>query len=182
MKLVSISASGFQIHLADLDLLKDRSKTQVFEFEVPIVAHLMWINANPNETFAIGWEFDSRLRPEANGSDVPEGAEEERRSIQRVALSYPILAELENGECLEFDLMDISASGMLMETDTAFDPKEECVLSFDTDLGEENYIPQVGRLVWQKKNRFSRNKYSCGIRFLDADEQVLGLHPSFSIC
>jgi len=69
---------------------------------------------------------------------------------------------------------NISASGMLMETDAAFDPSEECILSFDSYLGEDNYIPQVGRLVWHKKKRFSRKKYLCGIKFLEADEQVLG--------
>jgi hypothetical protein len=71
-------------------------------------------------------------------------------------------------------IRDISASGMRIETDVLFDPKEECILSFDSNLGEDNYIPQVGRLVWQKKNRLSRNKYFCGIKFVDAEEQVLG--------
>ncbi|HQP10074.1 MAG TPA: PilZ domain-containing protein [Candidatus Omnitrophota bacterium] len=71
-------------------------------------------------------------------------------------------------------IRDISASGMRIETDVLFDPHEECVLSFDSNLGEDNYIPQVGRLVWQRKNRLFKNKYSCGIKFVDADEQVLG--------
>lgn len=70
-------------------------------------------------------------------------------------------------------IRNISATGMLMETDVKFDPKEDCILSFDSDLGEKNYIPRVGRLVWNKKKRFSRDKYFCGIKFLDADEQVL---------
>jgi hypothetical protein len=70
-------------------------------------------------------------------------------------------------------IRNISASGMMMETDVVFDPKEECVLSFDSNLGDENYIPQVGRIVWHKKKRFSRNKYLCGVKFLDADEKVL---------
>ena len=70
-------------------------------------------------------------------------------------------------------IRNISATGMLMETDVVFDPKEDCILSFDSNLGEKNYIPRVGRLVWNKKKRFSRDKYFCGIKFLDADEQVL---------
>ncbi len=70
-------------------------------------------------------------------------------------------------------IRNISATGMLMETDVKFDPKEDCILSFDSDLGERNYIPRVGRLVWNRKKRFSHDKYFCGIKFLDADEQVL---------
>ena len=70
-------------------------------------------------------------------------------------------------------IRNISATGMLMETDVRFDPKEECILSFDSDLGEQNYIPRLGRLVWNRKKRFSRDKYFCGIKFLDAEEQVL---------
>ncbi|MCK5503848.1 MAG: PilZ domain-containing protein [Thermodesulfovibrionia bacterium] len=70
-------------------------------------------------------------------------------------------------------IRNISATGMLMETDVLFDPKEDCILSFDSILGEKNYIPRLGRLVWNKKKRFSRDKYSCGIKFLDADEKVL---------
>ncbi|MCK5012921.1 MAG: PilZ domain-containing protein [Candidatus Omnitrophica bacterium] len=70
-------------------------------------------------------------------------------------------------------IRNISATGMLMETDVKFDPKEDCILSFDSNLGEKNYVPRVGRLVWNKKKRFSRDKYFCGIKFLDANEQVL---------
>lgn len=70
-------------------------------------------------------------------------------------------------------IRNISASGMLIETDVVFDPKEECIFSFDSRLGADNYIPQVGRLVWHKQKRRSRNQYLCGIKFLEADEQVL---------
>jgi hypothetical protein len=86
-------------------------------------------------------------------------------------LSWRIKYKQRDGEAR---VRNISASGMQIETDVIFDPKEECILSFDSNLGEDNYIPQVGRLVWQRKNRFSRGKYSCGIKFLDADEHVLG--------
>ena len=70
-------------------------------------------------------------------------------------------------------IRNISTTGMRMETNALFDPQEECILTFETDLGDDNFIPQRGRLVWQKRNPFSRNSYSCGIRFLDADEQAL---------
>jgi len=68
---------------------------------------------------------------------------------------------------------NISTSGMLLETDTIFDPKEHRVLSFDSVVGENDFIPKTGRVVWQKKKNFSRNGSICGIQFVDTDETVL---------
>lgn len=70
-------------------------------------------------------------------------------------------------------IRNISAGGMLIETDRAFDLKDECIFSFDSDHGESTYIPQVGRLVWHKRKKLSGNKYLCGIKFVEADEKVL---------
>jgi len=70
-------------------------------------------------------------------------------------------------------LRNISISGMLVETDTSFNPKDECVFSFDSDQEAGIYIPQLGRLVWHKKKRFSRTKYLSGIMFMEADTMLL---------
>jgi len=70
-------------------------------------------------------------------------------------------------------LRNISVSGMLVETDTSFNPKDECVFSFDSDPEAGIYIPQLGRLVWHKRKRFSRKKYLSGIKFMEADKKVL---------
>ena len=75
-------------------------------------------------------------------------------------------------------LHNISISGMLLETDTSFNPKDECVFSFDSDPESGVYIPQLGRLVWHKRKRFSRKKYLSGIKFMEADEKVLKLMRS----
>lgn len=70
-------------------------------------------------------------------------------------------------------IRNISATGMLIETSTGFDSKDECVFSFDSDWIDDSYIPQIGRMVWQKKKPFSRKKHLCGIKFIEADEHVL---------
>ena len=75
-------------------------------------------------------------------------------------------------------LRNISVSGMLVETDTSFNPKDECVFSFDSDPEAGIYIPQLGRLVWHKRKRFSRKKYLSGIKFMEADKKVLTLMRS----
>lgn len=70
-------------------------------------------------------------------------------------------------------LRNISLSGMLVETDTSFNPKDECVFSFDSDPEAGIYIPRLGRLVWHKKKRFSSKTYLSGIKFMEADAKVL---------
>ena len=72
-------------------------------------------------------------------------------------------------------IKNISASGMLIETDRAFDLKDECIFSFDSSLGDNTYIPQVGRLVWHKRKKFSKNRYLCGIKFVEAT--IFGANP-----
>ena len=70
-------------------------------------------------------------------------------------------------------IRNISASGMLIETNRAFDLKDECIFSFDAEQSADTYIPQIGRLVWHKRKKFSRNKYLCGIKFVEAEEKIL---------
>jgi len=68
---------------------------------------------------------------------------------------------------------NISTTGMLMETDFAFEPQDDIVFSFDADLGPRNFIPQSGRLVWHKQKNSQNNKFLWGIQFLEPAEFVL---------
>lgn len=70
-------------------------------------------------------------------------------------------------------IRNISTTGMLLETNSNFIPTDGCRFSFDTSLGHDNFIPQNGKLVWHKKKTFSKNKYLCGIRFVEPGEYVL---------
>lgn len=65
---------------------------------------------------------------------------------------------------------NISTGGMLLHTDRKLDPRDDCILWFDSFLGHKNYIPHNGRLVWhsQKKNR-----HFCGIEFLQPADYVM---------
>lgn len=158
MKLANISANGMQIHCNNLDLLKGQPRTQVFEFEVRIVANLKWINANPDETLAIGWEFDNRLHPKTDASDSPEISEEEKSLIQNVEIPYPILAELDTGEYLKLKLMDISTTSM----------RTICTDLDVLKLGPANKpfyfnLPITARLGWMDAN--PNNTFTVGWEF-----------------
>ena len=60
---------------------------------------------------------------------------------------------------------NISASGMLLEMNTGVIPNDGCSISFGSEASD--YIPQNGRLVWQKKKRFSKGKCLCGVEFVE---------------
>lgn len=70
-------------------------------------------------------------------------------------------------------IRNISTTGMLLETNSNFIPTDGCRFSFDTSLGHDNFIPQNGKLVWHKKKPFSKNRYLCGVRFVEPGEYVL---------
>ena len=55
-------------------------------------------------------------------------------------------------------IRNISATGMLMETDVSFDSTHGCIFNFDSDHVEDSYVPQIGRLVWQKKKTLKKKK------------------------
>ncbi len=60
MDLVDISSTGMQTLSKDLSMLENGPDSTVhrLEFEIPAVARLAWINARPDGTFAVGWEFE----------------------------------------------------------------------------------------------------------------------------
>jgi len=72
-------------------------------------------------------------------------------------------------------IRNLSATGMMIETNGTFvPPKEGCLFSFDTTLGHDNYVPQYGELVWSRRRTGARNRYNCGIRFVEPGDYVEG--------
>jgi hypothetical protein len=67
---------------------------------------------------------------------------------------------------------NISVSGMLMETDKAFQPNQDSYFLFESLLGKDNFIPVKGRLVWQRSIP-KRSANLCGVEFLETSEQVV---------
>lgn len=107
----------------------------------------------------------------SNKSDV---IYNEARNNLRVNENKSILWRVNDGDIKgKGQIKNISTTGMLLETNSNFVPSEGCRFSFDTSLGHDNFIPQNGKLVWHKRKAFSKNKYLCGIRFVEPGEYVL---------
>ena len=70
-------------------------------------------------------------------------------------------------------IRNLSNSGMLIELSSRSNPSRGSLISFDTELGHENYIPQTGRLVWSKPKDYVSDQYICGIEFVQPAEYVL---------
>jgi len=68
---------------------------------------------------------------------------------------------------------DISTTGMKIETNEILNQEDGSILSFDASLDKSDYIPQTGRLVWQQRKGFSKNRYLYGIEFIEPSEDVL---------
>jgi len=68
---------------------------------------------------------------------------------------------------------NISASGMLLEAGNGFDPSGEHTVSFDTNLGGDNFIPSQGKIVWTKRKNQNQGKYFWGVKFVDPSESVI---------
>ncbi len=98
----------------------------------------------------------------------------EARNNLRVKESRSVLWRVNDGDIKgKGQIRNISTTGMLLETNSNFVPTEGCRFSFDSALGHDNFIPQNGKLVWHKRKPFSKNKYLCGIRFVEPGEYVL---------
>lgn len=98
----------------------------------------------------------------------------EARNNLRIKESRNIFWRVNDGDIKgKGQIRNISTTGMLLETNSNFIPTDGCRFSFDTSLGHDNFIPQNGKLVWHKKKLFSKNKYLCGIRFVEPGEYVL---------
>ncbi|MGE0267757.1 MAG: PilZ domain-containing protein [Candidatus Omnitrophota bacterium] len=98
----------------------------------------------------------------------------EARNNLRIKESRNIFWRVNDGDIKgKGQIRNISTTGMLLETNSNFIPTDGCRFSFDTSLGHDNFIPQNGKLVWHRKKIFSKNKYLCGIRFVEPGEYVL---------
>jgi hypothetical protein len=94
------------------------------------------------------------------------------RIIDRHPVFWKITEGAQSGKA---KIRNVSASGMMIETNGSFvPPKDGCLFSFDTTLGHENYIPQYGELVWSRKISRAKNKYQCGVRFFEPAEYIQG--------
>jgi Tfp pilus assembly protein PilZ len=65
-------------------------------------------------------------------------------------------------------VMNISSSGLLLQTDKVFRPSDDCILSIETGAGAENlpFAGKKGKLMWFKRIHTPQERFQCGIQFL----------------
>ena len=56
-------------------------------------------------------------------------------------------------------IKDISTSGMMIEMQSDTLPLEGSVVSFDANLGHNNFVPQSGRLIWTNQKGKNNKHY-----------------------
>lgn len=65
-------------------------------------------------------------------------------------------------------IINLSASGLLLQIDSSFKPLDHCVLSIIPEIIEEQppFLNRKGKVVWFRKIQTPHYSYQCGLEFL----------------
>ncbi len=95
------------------------------------------------------------------------------RIEQRVSENKQVAWFVQNSETRGIGrIRNISASGMLLETERPIDPDHQ-FFSFAADLGHDNFVPQRGQLIWARPKKEKSKRYLCGVRFVEPSDYIL---------
>ena len=104
--------------------------------------------------------------------DAQSTVTEMRRGL-RIKESLPVRWSTPEGETGEGKILNISTSGLLLDTNKDFSPVEQARFSLESlGLSNGHFLPQEGRLVWSK-SQGARNNRLCGIEFVQPEEKVV---------
>ena len=71
------------------------------------------------------------------------------------------------------EVINISTSGLLLETDSAFSPLDESKLEIEPIDKVIHFIPRQGQLVWFKKIKILNTRFWCGIEFIKPPQETV---------
>jgi hypothetical protein len=80
-----------------------------------------------------------------------------------IDVAWKVLDQDVSGEGL---VVNISASGLLLQTDRVFKPTDNCVLSIASESENPPFAVKNGRLMWFRRIHTPQERYQCGIQFL----------------
>ncbi|MDE1920847.1 MAG: PilZ domain-containing protein [Candidatus Omnitrophica bacterium] len=66
----------------------------------------------------------------------------------------------------EGTVVNISASGLLLQTDKVFKPSDNCVLSIESGTEALPFAAKKGKIMWFQRIGASPQRFLCGIQFL----------------
>ena len=67
----------------------------------------------------------------------------------------------------EGTVVNISMSGLLLQTDRFFAPLENAILSIGSEMENLPFIPKKGKIVWSRQIRAPKERLLCGVEFLN---------------
>ena len=63
-------------------------------------------------------------------------------------------------------VINISKSGLLLQTDRVFRPAESSVVSIGSGIEVLPFAPKQGRIMWLRRIRTPEERLQCGVQFL----------------
>jgi hypothetical protein len=63
-------------------------------------------------------------------------------------------------------VVNISSSGLLLQTDKIFRPSDNCVLSIESGSEDLPFGAKKGRIMWFRRIHTPQERFQCGIQFL----------------
>jgi len=66
----------------------------------------------------------------------------------------------------EGTVVNISSSGLLLQTDRVFKPSNNCVLSIESGSETLPFAPKKGKMMWFRRIHSPQERFQCGIQFL----------------
>ncbi len=63
-------------------------------------------------------------------------------------------------------VVNISTSGLLLQTDRVFRPSDHCVLSIGSGAENLPFAPKNGKIMWFRRIHTPEERMQCGVQFL----------------
>ena len=71
------------------------------------------------------------------------------------------------------EVLNISISGLLLETDSAFSPLDEGELEIEPIDKGIQFLPRDGHLVWFRKIKILNTRFWCGLEFTNPSQETV---------
>ena len=92
------------------------------------------------------------------------------RIKERVPVRWKIKGKNVEGQG---EVLNISISGVLLETDSAFSPIDDSELEIEPIEKTIDFIPPSGRLMWFRKIKILNTRFWCGLEFVKPSQEVV---------
>ena len=98
---------------------------------------------------------------------------EEYRRHFRFKESIDVAWKVEDQEISgEGMVVNISSSGLLLQTDKVFRPSDNCVVSIESGAEKLPFAPKQGKIMWFRRIHTPQERLQCGVQFLPNDTDI----------